>query len=225
MEESHKNSSNLSPEERAVVKHFKESHTCARNGSFTVPLPKNPQAKSLSESRSQAVRRFLSLERSLHARNQYQEFSDVMEEYFEMGHAEAVPIADLQKSPKEVFYLPMHVVRKEQSTTTKVRAVFDASAKSSTGISLNDTLLVGPTVHAPLLDVLLRFRTHRVALTTDVGKMYRAVNLALPDRDLHRFVWRKSPSDSLVDYRMTRVTFGVSASSFAANMAVQQKCP
>ena len=126
-----------------------------------------------------------------------------MEEYLNLGYAEVVPVADLQKPPKEVFYLPMHAVKKEHSTTTKVRAIFDASAKSSTGISLNDTLLVGSTVHPPLLDVLLKFRTHRVALTTDVSKMYRAVNLALPDSDLHRFVWRKSHNDPLVDYRMT----------------------
>ena len=115
----------------------------------------------------------------------------------------------------------MHAVKREQSTTTKIRAVFDASAKSSTGISPNDTLLVGPTVHSSLLNVLLKFRIHRVALTTDVSKMYRAMNLAMSDCDL-RFVWRKSFTDTLVDYRMTRVTFGVSASSFAANMAVQQ---
>ena len=74
----------------------------------------------------------------------------------------------------------------------------------------------------PLIDVLLRFRTHRVALTTDVSKMYRAVELVPVDRDLHRFVWRNNPKDPLLDYRMTRVTFGVSASSFAANMAVKQ---
>ena len=64
-----------------------------------------------------------------------------------MGHAEPVPTDDLQKSPKDTFYLPMHAVRKEHSTTTKVRVVFDASAKSASAISLNDTLLVGPTVH------------------------------------------------------------------------------
>ena len=68
--------------------------------------------------------------------------------------------------------MPMHVVRKKHSTITKIRAVFDASAKSSTGVSLNDTLLIGLTVHPPLIDVLLRFRLHRVVLTTDVGKMY-----------------------------------------------------
>lgn len=39
------------------------------------------------------------------------------------------------------------------------------------------------------------------------------------DKDLHRFVWRPSPQDTIRDYRMMRVTFGVAASSFAANMA------
>jgi len=116
----------------------------------------------------------------------------------------------------------MHAVRKEHSTTTKVRVVFDASAKSSSGISLNDTLLVGPTIHPSLTDVLLRFRSHRIALTADVSKMYRAIELAPSDRDLHRFVWRKSVKDPLRDYRMATVMFGVSASSFAANMAVKQ---
>ena len=89
----------------------------------------------------------------------------------------------------------MHAVRKESiaSTTTKIRAVFDASAKSSTGTSLNDTLLVGPTIHASLIDVLLRFRLYRVALTADVSRMYRAVVLCESDRDFHRFVWRQNP--------------------------------
>lgn len=57
--------------------------------------------------------------------------------------------------------------------TAKVQAVFDASAKSSSGVSLNDILLVGPTVHPPLMDVLLRFRLKRVAITADVSKMYQ----------------------------------------------------
>ena len=100
--------------------------------------------------------------------------------------------------------------------------MFDASAKSSTGVSLNDILLVGPTVHPPLIDVLLRFCSYLVAHTADVSKMYRAVELTRSDRDLHRFVWRSDPNAPLTDYRMTRVTFGVSASSFAANMAVRQ---
>ena len=77
-----------------------------------------------------------------------------------MGHAEAVPDTDLEKPCQNVFYLPMHAVIKTSSTTTPIQAVFDTSAQSSTGVSLNDQLLVGPTVHSSRLDVLLWFRTH-----------------------------------------------------------------
>ena len=93
-----------------------------------------------------------------------------MKEYLDMGRAEPVPPSDLEKPQHQVCYLPMHAVRKESSTTTKIRAVFDVSAKSSSDVSLNDTLLVGPSIHPPLVDVLLRFRLHRVALIVDVHR-------------------------------------------------------
>ena len=88
----------------------------------------------------------------------------------------------------------MHIIQKESSTTTKVRAVFDTSAKSMTGISLNDKLPVGPTVHSCLVDVLLRFCLHRIALTTDVSQIYRAVELIESDHDYYQFVWRCNPN-------------------------------
>ena len=222
IEESPTDQACMSVEERTVVRHFESSHTHSKEGRFIVPLPKDPKAPSIGESRSQAVKRFLSLERSLNLKNRLQDFNSVMMEYIEMGHAEAIPEQDLEKPPELTFYLPMHAVYKATSTTTKIRAVFDASAKSSTGVSLNDTLLVGPTVHPNLIDVLLRFRLYPVALTADVSKMYRAIELTEDDKDLHRFVWRSNQADTLKDYRMTRVTFGVSASSFAANMALKQ---
>ena len=212
----------LSAEEQSVVTHFHCMHRRDERGRFIIPLPRNPEAKPLGESRSLAVQRFFSLERSLRFKNRFQEFSDVIQEHFDMGHTEPLPEAEHKKPHQEIFYLPMHAVVKESSTTTKVRAVFDASAKSSSGVSLNDQLLVGPTVHSSLVDVLLRFRLHRIALTTDVSRMYRAVLLPLNDRDLHRFVWRRQPTEVLKDYRTTQVTFGVSSSSFAANMSVKQ---
>ena len=77
-------------------------------------------------------------------------------------------------------------------------------------------------MHSSLVDVLLRFRHHRYVLTTDVSKMYCAIKLTQSDRDYHRFVWRRNHTESLMDYGMICLTFGVSASSFAANMAVKQ---
>ena len=199
VEDSPLSETTLSPEERSAVQHFKVNHTRTKEGRFVVPVPKRENVKHLGESRSQAVRRFLSLERNLYSKNQFHEFAAVMNEYFELGHAELVPQEDLNKPPNEVFYLLMHAVHKESSTTTKIRAVFDASMKTTSGVSLNDTLMVGPTVHHSLVDVLIRFRMHRIALVADISKMYRAIELPLPDRDLHRFVWRSSPCDTLQD--------------------------
>ena len=52
--------------------------------------------------------------------------------------------------------------------------------------------------------------------------MYCAILLDTADKDLHHFVWRSSPSEPLRNYHMTRVIFGVTASSYASNMAVKQ---
>ncbi len=183
-----------------AMDHFQNSHWRDESGRFVVPLPKKPGVPPLGESRSYAVKRFLSLERSLHSRNQFQALDDVMQEYFQEGHAELVPPKDAEKPREDVFYLPVQAVVKESSTTTKVRAVFDGSAKSTSGVSINDQLLVGPTVHSSLIDVLLQFRMHRVALTADVSRMYRAVLIPENQRDLHRFVWRQHPSATLQDY-------------------------
>ena len=222
IEETMKPDSSFSPEEMSVVQHFEKNHRRASDGRFNVPLPKKPHAPPLSESRSHAVHQFLSLEGYLHGKSEFEAFDSVMQKYFDMKHAEPVPTADLEKPTHSVFYLPMYAVKKESSTTTKIRAVFDASAKLSSNVSLNDTLMVGPTVHSSLIDVLLCFRLHQIALTADVSKMYCAVRLAEADQDLHHFVWRSNTDEPLQDFRMTRVTFGVSASSFAANMSVKR---
>ena len=104
--------SHLSMEERIVVQHFKTKHTRNPDGRFVVPLPKKSEGVTLGESRSQAVRRFLSLERSLNSKNQFVEFDAVMQEYFDMQHEEVVPPEDLEKPARKVFYLPMHAVYK-----------------------------------------------------------------------------------------------------------------
>ena len=172
IEEAPPDQSALSMKERMVVQHFEANHSRSHDGRFIVPLPQDPSAKPIGKSRSQAVRRFLSLERSLTSKGSLKGFDDVMQEYFHLGHAEEIPKSAMEKPTEQTFYLPMHAVYKATSTTTKVRAVFDASAKSSTGVSLNDTLLVGPTIHPPLIDVLLLFRSYLVALTANISKMY-----------------------------------------------------
>ena len=87
----------LTPDEHLALDCFNIQHSRTTNGRFIVPLPKKPGAKPLGESRSQAIRRFLSFEHSLHAKGHFQEFEPVMDEYFQAGHAELVPEADLEK--------------------------------------------------------------------------------------------------------------------------------
>lgn len=75
------------------------------------------------------------------------------------------------------YYMPHHAVIKDTSNTTKVRIVFDASAKTNNSTSLNDILMVGPTIQDKLVAYLIRFRTYKYVLTADIEKMYRQVLL------------------------------------------------
>ena len=159
----------LTMEERCALKHFNSHHSRHNDGRFVVPLPKRSMEAKLGESRTQAVHRFLSFERSIHSKGVFPEVQKVMHEYFDRQHAERVSLKDLEKSPDKVFYLPIHIVCQESSATTKIRAVFDTSANSSSGLSLNSTLMIGPTVHPSLFDVLIQCRSHRIAMIADVS--------------------------------------------------------
>ena len=99
--------------------------------------------------------RFSNVERSLQTKGQLKEFTNTVCKHFDMGHVEPVPMSENMKPDVKVYYFPMQAVRKEESTTSKVRVIFDASAKTTTAVSLNDTVLVGPTVYSPLIDMLL----------------------------------------------------------------------
>ena len=110
----------LSSEEMTVVRHFDTHHHQNAEGRFVVSLPKKQNIKSIGESQSQAVRRFLAFERTLSARKQTQEFNAIMQEYLDLEHAEPVPQEDINKPVTEVFYMPVHVVYKTSSSTTKM---------------------------------------------------------------------------------------------------------
>ena len=77
-------------------------------------------------------------------------------------------------------------------------------------------------VDAPPSDVLLRFRRHKIALGAEVRKICHVVLLLDYQKDWHQLVWRDSSKEPLVNYRMTRSTFGVSALSFKVSTVVQQ---
>ena len=125
-------------------------------------------------------------------------------------------------SDSNSYFMPVHSVVKETSTTTKTRAVFDASAKTTSRFSLNDVLAVGPTLHPTIDKILLRFRQYPVALSSDIAKMYREVLLHPDDQPLHKYIWRASTEQPWKEYQMTRVTFGVAASPYLTVKTLQQ---
>ena len=79
-----------------------------------------------------------------------------------------------------------------EKTTTKIRIVFDASAKTKKGSqSLNENLHRGPIILEDLCGLLMRFRINRVALIADVEKAFHQVGLQPEDRDVTQFLWLK----------------------------------
>ena len=111
------------------------------------------------------VRRFHANEASISRRGIWQVFQDIVKEYLDLEHAEPVPIKDLTLPHFQTYYMPMHAVIKDSSTTTKLRVVFDASARTTSGHSFNETLMTGPTLYPPLTDILMRFQTIPVAMS------------------------------------------------------------
>lgn len=72
------------------------------------------------------------------------------------------------------YYLPHHCVFRNENSTTKIHVVFDASATTDNGVSLNDIQMVGPTLQDDLFTILVRFRAH-IYVIADIEKMFRQI--------------------------------------------------
>ena len=148
----------LSPEEQSAVTQYQDSYTRLPSGQYSVSLPRHSPVPELGEFQPAALKHFLQNERSLKRKGRWEAFDAVLHEYTALGHAERVPSCDSFKHSSEHFYLPMHGVVKNSSTATKLRVVFDASAKTTSGFSLNDQLLAGPSLYPNLSTIISKFR-------------------------------------------------------------------
>ncbi|XP_025192641.1 uncharacterized protein LOC112592702 [Melanaphis sacchari] len=199
-------------DEKKAEAHFLSTISRDENGRFVVRLPFAQNPQSLGDSRSTAQRRFLNLEKRFAKEpGLADEYNAFMTEYLNMDHME---IATTTVNP--CYYLPHHAVLKSNSTTTKLRVVFDGSSASKSGLSLNDILLKGPKSQPDIISILLRFRVHNIALTADVEKMYRQVRMAAEDCDFQRICYRANPHDQLTEYKLKTVTYGTKSASFLA---------
>lgn len=205
----------MTEEHAKCVEHFEK--TCKRlpDGSFMVALPfnMNPDDPNfLGESKKTALCRFYQIEKRFKRDPLFkQRYHDEMKGYLERNH-----MSLCTSNLNEGYFLPHHAVVRESSTTTKQRTVFDASAKSTNGFSLNDRCRNGPTIQPELIVIFILWRVNKVALNGDVEKMYRMVKLRPEDRKFQKILYRFSEDEPIQVYELNTVTFGTKSAPYLA---------
>ncbi|XP_055936887.1 uncharacterized protein LOC129966485 [Argiope bruennichi] len=151
----------------------------------------------------------------LKTESNYEAYENVFREWLEEGVIEEVAKNDQASA----HYLPHREVIKENSTT-KIRPVFDASAKAKVFPSLNDCLEKGPNLIEQIPSILTRFRKEKIGVIADIRKAFLQIGVSPTDRDYLRFLWIGNDGQ-LKEYRHCRVVFGVSSSPFLLNSTIQ----
>jgi hypothetical protein len=205
---------------------FKQS-VCLKNGRFSVKIPLktnlNEIHELLGDSLFLAKNRFLNLERKFTKNKElFLEYKKFIDEYVALKHAKYVDICDYNLNADPVYFLPHHAVIRKDAITTKLRVVFDASMKTSKGVSLNDLMYNGPVVQNELSDILLLFRLHKYVVTCDIRHMYRNINIDKNQRSLQNILWRDNPEEEIKCIQLKTVTYGLKSSSFLATRCLKE---
>lgn len=104
-----------------------------------------------------------------------------MDDYLDQGHMSLIT-KEQEEMETERYILPHQAIVRPEAQTTKLRVVFDASAKTTLGTALNDKLIAGPNLQQELIDIILRFRMHEYVITADVAMMFRQIKVDKRDR-------------------------------------------
>lgn len=210
-------------EEIECEERFLKDPIIRSDGRFQVKLPFkiSPQSENfLGDSYNQAKFRLLRLEKRFEVNTALKEkYSEIINEYLELNHMHEASESEINDT-KRAYFLPHHAVMKESSTTTKVRVVYDASAKTSNGKSLNEQLLVGPTVQEDVFSILIRWRMFKIGFTSDIEKMYRQIIMDPDDAKFQRILWRNNPNEEIKQYILDTVTFGTASAPYQATRSL-----
>ncbi|KAH8397333.1 hypothetical protein KR215_012181, partial [Drosophila sulfurigaster] len=160
----------------------------------------NSQNATAGPSRPQSSKRVNSFEA--------RQYNAVLQEYVDLGHMTPISPKAIVTTPN--FYLPHHAVFKPDSTTTKVRVVFDDSCPSSIAKSLNDILHSGAIL-----------QTDRYVFNADITKSYRQILMDSKHTPFKRILFRTSNGE-ISDFELNTVTFGVNCAPFLALRVLQQ---
>ena len=179
----------ISPEEKSVYERFNEDITF-KDGRYEVKLPWKEYHTTLPDNYTLCQRRLKSLTQRLQSEEITQEHDAVIQDQLDKGIIEKVENSEKpHPGPGKTHYLPHHPVIRRDKETTKLRVVYDASAKMNGNPSLNDCLYSGPSLLPSIADVLMRFQFHKVALVADIDKAFLMVSISPSDRDALRFIW------------------------------------
>ncbi|KAH9637943.1 hypothetical protein HF086_017176 [Spodoptera exigua] len=131
-------SSSLTSEEQYCEEFYQQTTRRLDTGRYEVGIPMKPEYENqLGSSKSKAIAQFKQLERKMCNNLLFSEsYKSFMSEYQQLGH---MCKADNVDESKPAFYLPHHGVIKLDSTTTKLRVVFNASSKSSSASTLRQS--------------------------------------------------------------------------------------
>jgi len=206
-------SNKLFTSDKKCEDHFLRTTYRDENGRFSIALPF--EESTLGNSQDMAVSRFLNLERKL-MKNPvvYEQYQTFMREYEDLGH--------MTVTCPGKYHIPHHAVTKHDNNKIKLRVVFDASAKSSSGVSLNDILHVGPKLQTDISDLLHRCQLYKFMFTADVCKMYRQIKVVPEDRQFQHIIWRTHIELPLFEYELNTITYGITSSPFQAIRVLHQ---
>lgn len=207
----------LSPDDKACEKHFIETHSRTDSGRYVCRIPFKDSPTKLGDSSNVAKHTFQSLERKFQKQPDFKDkYSEFMEGYKSSGHMKLMD-SDLSLSQPHCF-LPHHGVFKNG----KIRVVFNASAPTSTGVTLNSIQHQGPKLHCEISDIIFHFRQHKIVFLCDIRQMFRQILIHNDDQIFQLIYWRENDSLPLQIYQLTTVTFGLSSSPYLANKVVQK---
>ena len=211
-----------SVEDRAAMLQVSDSAKLV-NGHFEIGLPWRKDKHELPNNWTTANRRLYQLGRRLGREPGLREaYQIVMKRHIDCGYIVPVPDHQLRGGYLPRWYLPHHAVINPKKPG-KVRVVFDCAARHL-GVSLNDYLLQGPNLTTSLVEVLLRFREGRVAMTSDIEEMFLQVRVPQEDRGALRLLWWNGGSNDgdVMEWQMAVHPFGATSSPFCAAMALRK---
>ncbi|XP_025997282.2 uncharacterized protein LOC113005669 [Solenopsis invicta] len=190
-----------------VKENFRQTIKANTDGRYEVLLPWKEDHPSLVNNKNLAIKRLESTTKKLKAQELYNAYQEVFDDWLLEGIIEKVPDEEIDK---DAYYLPHRGVIKE-SSTTKIRPVFDASAIGENLHSLNHCLETGPNLIELIPRILLRFRRRKVGVTADIRKAFLQISVSPDNRDVLRFLWwKKTQPDKIeegeyIEYHLERI--------------------